>query len=238
MHILFLILIGAGAGFVQRVSGFGLGIFAMLFLPHFMPSHMQAAAISSIFSLGTSSFNAIKYRKNIDYKTVFPMLISALVTTTVAVWFSAKVTAGIFELLLGLVLIILSLYFLFFSSKISIKPNLANSITSGTLSGVLSGLFSTGGPPAVLYLTNATPDKMVYFASIQFFFSMTNVYATAVRAVSGVITADVIVYSLIGLIGCMAGDFLGKIVFSRLNSEKLKKIIYRAMIISGILMLI
>ena len=44
LHGIFLVLIGMGAGFVQRVSGFGMGIFAMLFLPHFMPSHTAAAA--------------------------------------------------------------------------------------------------------------------------------------------------------------------------------------------------
>ena len=47
LHIVLLIIIGMGGGFVQRVSGFGLGIFVMLFLPHFLPTHTAAAAISS-----------------------------------------------------------------------------------------------------------------------------------------------------------------------------------------------
>ena len=66
---LLLVLIGMGAGFVQRVSGFGLGIFAMLFLPHFMPDHTAAAAISSLFSCATTSYNALRYRKAVSYKT-------------------------------------------------------------------------------------------------------------------------------------------------------------------------
>ena len=36
IRIILIVLVGAGAGFVQRVSGFGLGIFAMMFMPHFM----------------------------------------------------------------------------------------------------------------------------------------------------------------------------------------------------------
>lgn len=42
-----IVFIGIGGGFVQRVSGFGLGIFVMMFLPHLLPSHTAAAAISS-----------------------------------------------------------------------------------------------------------------------------------------------------------------------------------------------
>lgn len=63
LHIFFLVIIGIGAGFVQRVSGFGLGIFAMMFLPHFMPSHTAAATISTLFSCVTSTYNAVRHRK-------------------------------------------------------------------------------------------------------------------------------------------------------------------------------
>lgn len=238
LHILFLVLVGMGAGFVQRVSGFGLGIFVMLFLPHFMPELSEAAAISSLFCIGTASYNAIRYRRDISFKTTLPMFAAAMVSITVAVYFSARVSAEIFKALLGSALILLSIYFLVFSSKIKIKPTAVNGIIAGTLGGTLGGLFSTGGPPAVLYLTNATPDKTVYFASIQFYFCLTNIYATTVRAVNGIITAEVLVLSAIGLVGCMTGDFLGRLVFDRLDSDKIKRIIYIGMIVSGVLMVI
>ena len=51
--LVLLLLVGAGAAFIQRVSGFGLGIFAMLFLPHVLPS-AAAAAVSCFFSCGSS----------------------------------------------------------------------------------------------------------------------------------------------------------------------------------------
>ena len=108
---------------------------------------------------------------------------------------------------------------------------------SGTLGGTLGGLFSTGGPPAVLYLTNATQDNITYFATIQFYFCFTNIYVTLMRALNGVVTIDVLVYSVVGFVGCMVGDFAGKKVFDKLDSVKLKIIIYIGMILSGLLML-
>ena len=233
---LFLVLIGAGAGFVQRVSGFGLGIFAMLFLPHFMPSHTDAAAISSLFSCVTATYNAVCYRKNVAYKTALPMICATLISIPIAVRFSAVVSGNIFKILLGGVLVILSLYFMFFHKNIRFKPTISNGIMAGALGGTLGGLFSTGGPPAVLYLSNATNDNMTYFATIQFYFCFTNLYATTMRVANGMIRFDILVLAAIGMIGCIVGDLIGKKVFDKLDSNRLKHIIYIGMLISGIVM--
>ena len=116
-HALFLVLIGCGAGFVQRASGFGLSIFAMLFLPHFLPTHTAAASIATLFSAGTTTYNALRYRKNIAFKTALPMMAAAVVTIPVAVYFSSMVSGDVFKILLGSALILLSLYFLFIRQK-------------------------------------------------------------------------------------------------------------------------
>ncbi len=237
LYIFFLVAIGIGAGFVQRVSGFGLGIFAMMFLPHFMPSHTAAATISTIFSCVTSTYNAVCYRKNVEFKTALPMICAALVSIPIAVCFSAAVSGKIFKILLGVVLIALSIYFIFFNARIKIKPTCFNGILAGTLGGTLNGLFSTGGPPAVLYLSSATTDKTTYFATIQFYFCFTNIYAVATRAANGIINTEILTWAVIGVIGCMIGDFIGKFVFNKLNSNKLKYIIYIGMILSGAVML-
>ena len=233
-----LILVGIGASFVQRVSGFGLGIFAMLFMPHFLPSYATAATISCLFSCGTSTYNAIKYRKDTPYKTVLPMLISALVVIPIAVYFSASVSQRVFSILLGSVLIALSLFFLFLNNKIKFRPSIVKGVTVGAIGGALNGLFSTGGPPIVLYLTNATSDNKSYFAGIQFYFCITNIYATIFRIINGLFYLELLIYTAIGLLGCLIGDTVGKLVFDKLNGNLLKKIIYIAMIISGVLMII
>lgn len=238
MHLILLLIVGAGAGFIQRVSGFGLGIFAMLFLPHFMPSHTAAATISCLFSCGTSTYNAIKYRRTIPFKTVFPLLISAMIMIPIAVYFSVLVSAKFFKIFLGIVLICLSIYFLFFDQRISIKPTVKNGILAGAIGGSLNGLFSTGGPPVVLYLTHASNSNMAYFSGIQFYFCITNIYATIFRFINGAVSSQIIVYATIGFAGCMIGDIVGKRVFNKLDSFKLKCVIYVGMIISGILMML
>lgn len=237
LQIVLLILVGIGAGFVQRVSGFGLGIFAMLFLPYLAPDIASAATISCLFSCGTSTYNAVKYRKYIPFKIVLPLMCAALIAIPVAVRFSVSVSEKFFTMLLGVVLIILSIYFIFFDKHITLKPTITAGVLAGGIGGTLNGLFSTGGPPIVLYLSHAISDNMRYFAGIQFYFAVTNIYATVFRAVNGVVTWNLLLLSVIGFIGCMAGDALGKLVFDKLDAKKLRLVIYFGMIASGILMI-
>lgn len=235
---IFLILIGMGAGFVQRVSGFGLGIFAMMFLPHMMPSHTDAASISSIFACMTATYNAVRYRKDVEIKIVVPMICAALISIPIAVHFAAVIPGEIFKILLGIVLVVLGIYFVFFNKHLTIKPTFLNGILAGTLGGTLGGLFSTGGPPAVLYISSATTKNIVYFATIQFYFCFTNIYATAMRVVNKIVTLEIFIYALIGIVGCMIGDCIGKIVFDKLDSKKMKLVIYIGMLISGVIMIV
>ena len=210
----------------------------MLFLPFLFANRTDAVVLSSLFSCAASTYNAVRHRKNIPFKTVLPALIAALITIPVAVLFANRVSANLFDILLGSVLILLSIYFLFFNQRFSIKPTVLNSAVAGSLGGTLTGLFSTGGPPIVLFLTNAVSDPKVYFAATQFYFSVTSLYATSTRAINGDITWELLLYALIGMIGCLLGNLLGKAVFEKLNAKRLKQVIYVAMIISGILMIL
>ena len=234
--LLILFALSACAGFVQRVSGFGFGIFVMLFFPYIIKVHTSAVAVSTLVSCIMSLYNAVLHRKYIPYKKIIPLVLSALVTIPAAVCFSVTITADVFRRILGIVLILLSICFLFFNNRIKMKPSVKNGIIAGGMSGILTGLFSTGGPPVVLYLMNALSDNAVYFASTQFYFGITGVYSTAVRFFGGTVTFEVIVYSLVGFFGALIGNLAGKYVFDKLDAEKLRIIIYIGMIISGIIM--
>jgi uncharacterized membrane protein YfcA len=165
-------------------------------------------------------------------------MISAAIVIPAAVYFSAYAPTRILKILLGSVLILFSLYFLFLGDRVRLRPSVANGLIFGALGGALGGLFSTGGPPAVLYLVHATDKKQVYFATIQTYFLITGIYATVIRLFSGVIDGQVLLFVLFGSVGSALGNFLGGKIFRRLNEKKLRFIIYIGMIVSGILMLL
>ena len=233
-----LFLIGIGAAFIQRVCGFGLGIFALLFLPHFMPSHGESIALCNILSAVVSGGNAFQFRKKIPFSTVLAPLCAAMITVPVASYFSSRVSKETFVFVLGVCLICLSIYFFFFSERVKFRPTVKNGLLAGALSGTLNGLFSTGGPPSVVYLTQTLSENVVYFAAIQFYFTCTNLYALVFRVINGAVTSSLLLYSVFALVGCLVGNRIGERVFSRLDGARLRKVIYGGMILSGIVMLI
>lgn len=237
ISILLLILVGAGAAFVQRVSGFGSGIFSMLFLPYLFGDTVTAAAVSGLWSCSTTVYNAIRYRKHIRFSLILPIIIPALILLTVSIRLSTGLSSGSMMKILGVVLILLSIYFLFFSKKLHIRPSVPGGIGIGVVGGTLSGLFSTGGPPVVLYLSSILEKKIVYFATIQGYFAITDLYGVVNRLFNRIITWQVLLFALIGLIGSLAGNLLGTVVFHKLDAGLMKRIIYIGMILSGLVML-
>lgn len=237
-QLIAILIVAAMGGFIQRVTGFGFGIFVIMFFPYIIRSHTSAAAVSTIASFVISLFNAVVYRKKVPYKKIIPLLVASLITIPITVRFSVLVSGDILKAVLGIVLIAISIYFMFFDRRIKLKPTVKNGLITGGLSGVLSGLFSTGGPPIVLFLMNALTDNVEYFASTQFFFCLTGGYTTLVRFFNGIITREVVICSAIAIVGSVVGNFVGKYVFDKLNRQKLKITVYICMILSGIVMVV
>jgi len=233
-----LLFIGTGAGFIQRVSGFGIGVFSMLFLPGLLHSPASASTVATLFSCGTCTYNGIKYVKKVEYKTLLCLILGSLIMTPIGVRLAVITPVAIFERVLGIILICLSIYFLFFNNRIKVKANMPTGVLIGGISGGMNGLIAIGGPPIVLYLSNALRDNDVYFATSQLFFAFINIYAITMRAINGIVTKDILLCALIGFIGCLIGDMIGKRVFDKLNPTRLRQIIYIGMIISGILMIV
>ena len=97
-------------------------------------------------------------RRDIVWKWIVPTFVSYFIASFFAVKLLSVVGDGSIKKVLGVVLILLSLYFIFFQKKIKIQPTKRNGFIAGALSGALESLFCVGGPPIVLYLL--TVSKM------------------------------------------------------------------------------
>ena len=150
-----LVLISFGGSFLQRVTGFGYGIFMMMFLPGLVGSSVESAALAGLISCCTCSYNAIRMRGSVQWKLAVPTVAASLITVPIAVRWVTVVPETLVRTLLGVVLILLSIYFLFFAGKIKLRPSVPGGLAAGAVSGILGGMFSMGGPPIVLYLVQA-----------------------------------------------------------------------------------
>lgn len=237
VDIIYIILLCVGASFIQRTTGFGFGIFIMTMLPYFTPSLGEATTLSGLLALTTSLFIAIRMRKYIVWKRLLPVLFIFIIASSISICFLKSINEQLLRLILGIVLILSSIYFFVFSERIHIKANIPTQIGIGSLSGVMGGFFGMQGPPAVLYFISSEPDKEHYMGIIQAFFLFGNGAMTIIRALNGYLTHSVLTDYLFGLIGISIGTLIGSIVFKYIPTKIFKYIVYGYIGVSGVIVL-
>lgn len=233
-----LFILALGAAFIQRVSGFGFGIFIMTALPYLMPTYGEATTLSGLMAIITSAIIVSKMYKYIVWRKLLPILITFLVISWFAIQFVSLAGDGLLKRILGVVLILASIWFFFLSDKIHISPSLPMQISMGTISGAMGGLFGMQGPPAVLYFLASAERKEEYMAMAQCYFLVGNVMMTVFRASHGFLTANVGIAWCYSIAAVLLGTWLGAMVFRKIPINLLRKIIYAYMGISGIIALL
>ena len=162
MNEILIFLLSLAGAFVLRVCGFGFGVFTMAWLPYLLPSYGEATTLSGILAMAGSILVAFKNWRKIDWHKLTPILITFIVSSCASIHFVSVADDHLLKRILGVMLIIASLWFLAISKHVKVKPTLPVQITMGTISGVMGGLFAMHGPAAVLYFLACAKDKDEY----------------------------------------------------------------------------
>lgn len=233
-QLLLIVSIVLCASVIQSVTGFGFGIFAMIFLPYII-KYTEANVLSSMLSAFTSLAVLAATFKKVSWKNlIFPMA-GCLVTTFLSVFFIKSQKNEFLTFLLGIALVVLSIYFFFFAKKIKIKPTWYAGLIAGTLSGIMGGMFSMSGPPVVIYFMQSEENHEKYLATISSYFVLSSVVSISTKAAAGFITLNVWAAFGIGFIGMLVGTFAGKLIRHKMKPDIIKKSVYAVMAASGLL---
>ena len=233
-----LFLLSIGASFVQRTTGFGFGIFIMTMLPAIMPSYGESTTLSGILAMTTSLIVVVQKHKYITWSRLLPILTTFVVVSIGAIFLQKRMEYGILNVLLGITLIITSIYFAFLSKRIKVRTTMPVQVTAGGISGLMGGFFGMQGPPAVLYFVCSEPDKDHYLAMTQTYFLVGNLIMTLTRAYNGFFTMTVATGYVYGIAGVVVGNVIGSWVFRHITGSLLKYIIYAYIGISGVTFLL
>ena len=228
-------LLAIAASFIQRASGFGFGIFVMMFFPFILPTYGESVTLSGLLAGTTALFITLRHWKAIRWRSVAIIILFNIIASFFAIEFMATLGNDGMKRCLGVVLVAVSLYFLFWEKKISLllDTNAARALI-GTASGIMGGMFAMPGPPVVLYCIGAIKDKMQYMATMQALSVVFNIFYTLFRARAGFFTHNTLTFWAIGIGGILIGSFIGAWCFKKISREKLKTIVCILMIISGI----
>lgn len=237
MLFAFLFAVGFIAAALQCTIGFGSAVIMINVLPFFLDTR-QTVAISLFVCTLFPLYIIWKLRKKVRKDVFMPFLLPSLICTVVATHFSTRINTSTMKILLGIVFILLSIYFSFVAERISIRPTKRNGMLVGSLCGTLGGLFVAGGPPAVLYFAPALPDKEEYVATIQVYFWIINVVSLLTRIFSSAVTASDLKYMIVTSLGAILGVVVGMKGMGKIKGVLLKRFIYAFVGINGLVMVI
>lgn len=220
------------AGSVQALSGFGAGIIMMMIFPYLF-SMQKAAALSGILGLPLAISIAYRYRKQICLKQVILPAIIFLISSGISIAVSSVIDLNRFKIIFGFLLILLSVFFTFFSNRIHIAQNLLTVFICSALSGIMGGFFGIGGPLLVIYFLGISKNTEAYLASVNFVFAICEIYNASLRIYTGIITANLLPAIFIGCIFILSGSIAGSRLSEKMNGKMIKRIIYIMLAFSG-----
>ena len=228
------VILGAvAAGLVQTVTGFGSGVVLIMVLSRLF-AMTAATSLNASICIALSISLAWRFRRDIDFKLVLLPAVPYLIISVCAIRMLRFMDMSVLAVAFGVFLIVLSIYFLFFESRVHLKANLPTAVSCGGVSGIFAGLFGVGGPLMALYFLTITKSRASYIATLQFFFVLSNVVSMSTRLLEGYYTMDLLPITLAGIMGITAGKWIGLKIADRLDGAQLKKVIYLFVGISGI----
>ena len=235
MVTLFVLILTIIASFIQRVTGFGFGIFVMMFFPFFLPSYGESVMLSGLLAGTTAFLITISNMHYVRWRMMGIIVLFNVIASFLAIEYMSSLSNETLKRGLGVVLILIALYFLWGKNKSNklFLSRWAQGII-GTISGIMGGMFAMPGPPVVLYCISSIDNKREYVVTLQAFSVIFNIFYTLFRAKVGFYSESTLLWWGAGLIGLMIGTSLGSRCSERISNQRLKQIVYIMMILSGI----
>ena len=226
MTYIWLILASMLGGMLQVVLGFGYAVLAMVFFPLFLSDVPASATVCCLASFVCSISIFLQFWRAARPRAMLWPLIAFFIIMPLSNLLAIRLPQQGMELALGVFLIALGLYYLLGAQNLRLRVTPATGLVAGSVSGLFSGLFAVSAPPIALYCLSVLDDKDAYMGTTQFFFVVTNLYAATVRTVNGLVTRQVLLWTLLSALGICAGVLLGRLIYRRVQLNAMKNWVY------------
>ncbi|NSW89671.1 MAG: sulfite exporter TauE/SafE family protein [Firmicutes bacterium] len=225
------------SGITQGALGFGFAIISVPLLTLILPIKI-AAVVVLLLGFITNLQLVIRLRKHVDLKIVSTPVVFSIIGRLTGTYILINSAGDVLRVILGIFLVLLSIYFFRYSTKIKIHASFLNGSIAGSLSGLFGGMFNISGPPIVIYYISSINDKMKYAACMQITMTTSSVFSILIHILYGNIDWNVLTYVGTGLAAAIAGSLLGLYIFTKINKENLNKIIYIFLMLMGVILVI
>ncbi len=224
------------ASFVMGLSGFGIALVAMAFLPWLM-SPVTAIVVLTLYALVFSVVVVAQLRRDLTPRALVDLLIGTVVGTPIGVWVLASLPVTALNRLIGLVLVIV----VALEARGTMPTRLAGrgwGLGTGFLAGVLGGAVGTPGPPVIVYATTQGWSPRTMKANTMGFFVANQGVILIGYWWADLFTRDVAAVSAAFALPALAGVGAGVALFGRLDPARFRRIVFALLLVSGLILLI
>jgi uncharacterized protein len=233
---LLICLIALLAGFTQGLSGFGSVLVALPLLALFMDFN-TAVPLVSTWGMTINLILVVQLRPHLRLQHIGPLTVAALPGIPLGVYILTHVAVRVLELLLGGLLVVFSLYFLWSGGKTR-QLSRGWAYVAGFSSGILGGSLASSGPPVIVYTALQAWPKEEIKSTLTGYFFLSGLVIIAVQTISGLFTPEVLNLSLFSIPFIVLGVFLGSAIYYRLATARYRQIVVGLITILGLLTLI
>jgi len=221
------------AGFIRGYSGFGFSMITVVSLSMvFKP--VEVVPVVLLLEIGASSMLLPQVWRKVDWRSLGWLCIGMAVGTPVGVAVLINVPVQPMRAAIAAIVIILVLLLLSgFSLKR--KPGTPATLATGLASGTLNGAATIGGPPVILFFFSSQAGVDISRASVIAYFFATDVLASIICIVRGLILQQTLSLTALLLIPLVIGIQAGNRSFFLTEPKTFKK---RVMILLMMLSLV
>lgn len=224
------------AGGVQGITGFGGALVAIPLLSLVMDVK-QAVPLSILNGLVTTTTITYTLRHHLDWRKILPMLIGSLPGTLLGTLLLKQADAALISRLLGLVLVVVSLFNLRFAPR-PVNTSRFWALVAGFFSGIITATVGAGGPPVIIYATLNHWSKDEIRATLTGFFVINGYVTAACHAASGIITGHTL-HLFVLTCGCvLLGTMVGSRISTRMPRRTYLRIVYLLLTALGVMLLL
>lgn len=220
------------AAIVRGFAGFG---FSLLAISALTLLHAPADVVPVVFLLEiAASLHLLpSIWKDIQWRSLVPLVIGCLIATPIGAYALATVPAGSMQIALSL-FVLVSVAVLWSGFTLKSNPGFAAATGVGASAGLFNGAFGIGGPPVIVFYFASPAGVAAGRASVIAYFLATDTIGLANFTFYGLVTREAMLKAVFFLPALLAGVWLGARGFKSVNEAAFRKIVLIIMAILAI----
>lgn len=223
---------------LEGITGFGGTILALPFA-FLLIGVSQAIPVLLVLSLSLAAAILVIDRRKIAWKTYLRLLLPVSIGIPIGITILHNLNEDTIKTILGVFIIAVSargLYLYLSKAKSRDLPFIATVIVL-IAGGIIHGAFASGGPLITIAAREKIADKSIFRATLCMLWLTLNGSILIYYVLAGRFTGQMLNISLICIPFLAAGGLLGNWAHRRIKEGHFSKIVYTALLMSGLLLL-